>query len=208
MPIELLLLLGAGGHAKVVYDALRSRNEHISIKVADSNSQLAGQQFFDIKVMPFEGWRNERIRDFHLCIGNCNARKKLATEAARFSTRYRTIIHSAAVVSPLANVGDGVLVAANAVVAPASRIGHGVIVNHAAVVDHDCWLGEFSHIAPNVTLGGGVSIGEGCLIGAGAVVLPGVNVGNGAVVGAGAVVTEDVDARCRVVGVPAKEIHS
>lgn len=81
-----------------------------------------------------------------------------------------------------------------------------MIVNHGAVVDHDCVVGEFAHVAPNATLGGGVSVGRLSMVGAGATVLPGTRIGRGCIIGAGAVVRRDVPDGATVVGVPAKAI--
>jgi acetyltransferase-like isoleucine patch superfamily enzyme len=82
-----------------------------------------------------------------------------------------------------------------------------VIINHGAVVDHDCEVGNFAHIAPNATLGGGVRIGDLALIGAGATILPQTTIGEGAIIGAGAVVVRDVGAGTVCAGVPAVSIE-
>ena len=79
---------------------------------------------------------------------------------------------------------------ANAIVNSGSEVG-GSGINTAAVIEHDCVLEDFTHVAPNTTLTGGVSVGEGTLVGAGTVVLPGIKIGKWVTVGAGSVVTKD-----------------
>ena len=71
---------------------------------------------------------------------------------------------------------------------------------------HDCHVGAFASLGPNVALAGGVIVGEGASLGAGAVVAPKCRIGAWAVVGAGAVVIRDVVPGCTVVGVPAREL--
>jgi acetyltransferase-like isoleucine patch superfamily enzyme len=79
-------------------------------------------------------------------------------------------------------------------------------VNHGAVIDHDVSVGDFSHVAPLVALGGGVQVGKGVLIGSGASVLPGLRLGDNVVVGAGAVVCEDLPQAGVYAGVPARRL--
>jgi acetyltransferase-like isoleucine patch superfamily enzyme len=79
-----------------------------------------------------------------------------------------------------------------------------VIVNSGALIEHDCIVGDYAHVAPNASLGGGVHIGSFCLLGLGAVVLPGVTVGSGSIIGAGAVVVSDIPDGVIAMGVPAR----
>jgi acetyltransferase-like isoleucine patch superfamily enzyme len=82
------------------------------------------------------------------------------------------------------------------------------VINHGAIIDHDCRVGDFSHVAPGVILGGGVKVGRGVLVGAGAVILPGMVVGDYAVIGAGSVVVGNIDSSAVVAGNPARIIQS
>jgi sugar O-acyltransferase (sialic acid O-acetyltransferase NeuD family) len=87
-----------------------------------------------------------------------------------------------------------------------SRIGQDVILNTACTIDHHNYIGDHTHIAPGVHLGGDVEIGEGTLIGIGATVMPQCRIGAWSVIGAGAVVTKDIPAYSTVVGIPARVI--
>ena len=82
-----------------------------------------------------------------------------------------------------------------------------VIVNHGAVVDHDCVVGEFSHIAPHAALGGAVQVGRHVLVGGGATVLPGLRIADDVVIGAGAVVCDDLLHAGVYAGVPARRLR-
>ena len=101
-------------------------------------------------------------------------------------------------------IAPGTVICAGAVVNSCVRIGSHVIVNTNAVVEHDCVIGDFTHVAPAACLGGEVRTGVGVLVGAGATILPGLEIGNRAIVGAGAVVTRNVAAGDVVVGIPAR----
>lgn len=205
MPIE-LVLLGAGGHAKVVYDAVLRGLEAGRVRVLDENPSLAGAAFFDLRVeAPPSDW-GLLPQQVHVCVGENRARRRLGTVATGQGKTLLAIVHPAAAVAATAEVGPGAFVAAGAVIGPYARVGIGAIINHGAVVDHDCSVGEYAHIAPNATLGGGVRVGAASLIGACAVVLPGICIGDESVVGAGAVVTRDVAAGQTVIGAPARPI--
>lgn len=200
MPINELSLLGAGGHAKVVCDAVFG---DAIIAMYDDDVALKGKFLLGYVVNVPIGDITAVRQPVHVAVGDNRARKRLGEAVMEAGKRLHTVIHRCAVVSAHALIADGVFIAARAVVAPDASIGRGAIINHGAVVDHDCEVEAWAHIAPNAVLGGDVRIGEGCLIGSGAVVLPGVSVGEWAVVGAGAVVTKPVPARATTVGVPA-----
>ena len=91
---------------------------------------------------------------------------------------------------------------------PETKIGIGVLINTRAHVHHECRVGDFSDIGPGAMLLGNSQAGKRCRIGAGAVLLPGIKLGDDVVVGAGAVVTKDWSNNSKIVGVPARAVHS
>lgn len=200
------VVIGSGGHGKVVVDALLTAGVPASeIEVRDADAARAKALVLGIPVKTPDLSETLQGRDVHVAIGSCAVRGKLYTALGDIDARPLTIAHPAANVSRSAQIGHGSFVAAQAVIGPDTVIGAGVIINHGAVVDHDCVVGAFSHVAPNATLGGGAKLGEAVLVGSGAVILPGVAVGDGAVIGAGAVVTHDVPAGETWIGNPARK---
>lgn len=208
MHTDLIFLIGAGGHCKVVIDALsRAGTPRARLRVRDESVAATGRDMLGCTVGMFAAADEVRGHAFHLAIGAAQARQRLHAELVATGGVPLSIAHPLACVSPDARLGAGVFVAAFGVVAPAVQVGCSVIVNHGAIVDHDCWIGDFCHIAPNATLGGGVRVGQGAMVGAGAVVLPGLSIGEGAVIGGGAVVTRNVPAGGIWAGVPARQLN-
>lgn len=201
MPTETIHIIGAGGHAKVVVDALMATGvarEAIQLRAGQASADVLGGSVIAPEVSP-----ELNNAPFHVAIGASPVRRRLFAAAEGAGGRPLTVRHPAAIVSSSAEIGDGSFTAAGAIVGPSAHIGRGAIINHGSVVDHDCRVGDFTHIAPGATLGGGVSVGHRCLIGANAAVLPGVSIGDDVVVGAGAVVTRDIGPDETWTGVPA-----
>lgn len=208
MPTERLILVGAGGHARVVFDAIEAGGTWRTIEVRDDVAASPGAAFDGLPVSaPAMPTVIAAGVCAHVAIGRNAIRQKFAEALRSRDVTLATIVHPRSSVSPQARLADGVFVAAQAVVAPMASLGRGSIVNHGAVIDHDCEIDAWCHVAPGAILGGGVVVGAGVLIGAGAVLLPGIRIGEGASVGAGAVVTKPVAPNCVVAGVPARELR-
>lgn len=198
-----VILIGAGGHAKVVADALlKSGFPRDRIEFFDQNTARVGDQILGIPVslLQFPTLAGKAV---HVCVGDNAKRRQLAESARQAGATLVTVVHPAACIGEEVVLGAGVFVAAQAVIAPGVSLGEGTIINHGAIVDHDCRVGDFCHVAPQSSLAGGVNLGNGVLIGAGANVLPRVVIGDNAVVGAGAAVIVPVPEGRTVVGVPA-----
>lgn len=193
-------IYGAGGHGKVVCDALQKAGITFQGFIDDR----AMTQWFGLPVF-LPSILNQKNNDrLHLAIGCCKVREDIAGKFYGF--KFLSIFHPNSIVSSKAKIQEGSFVAAGSIVGPDTSVGKHCIINHHAVVDHDCTVDDFCHIAPHVSLGGGVKVGRGVLVGAGAVVLPGLSIHDYAVIGAGAVVTKNVSSGLTVVGNPAHSI--
>lgn len=199
----MIALVGSGGHAKVVLDALLMGGEALSsLSVRDGNAAKAGTTMMGLEIQHPELPDAAPETRIHLAFGDCARRLELIGLARAAGFSLESIVHPKAMISPTSVIGDGCFVAAGAIIAPDAQIGLSVIINHGAVVDHDCRVGDASHIAPNATLGGGVHVGQGVLVGSGATVLPGIKIADRAIIGAGAVVTRDVAEGETRIGLP------
>ncbi len=208
MPIEpgsIIHLLGAGGHGRVVADALLAAG--VPAKSIIPRDSRPGLTLLGMPVATPEICIEMSGAYFHVAVGSAEIRLALHMSAIAQGARPVSIVHPRASVSLHAMVESAAFVAALAAIGPGAKICTGAIVNHGAVVDHDVVIGEFSHIAPNATLGGGVRIGDRVLVGAGTVVLPGVTIGNEIVIGAGAVMRTSITGPGTWVGNPARKLE-
>jgi sugar O-acyltransferase (sialic acid O-acetyltransferase NeuD family) len=196
-----LIVVGAGGHAKVVVATARTAGFRV-LAVLDDAPERWGTRVLGVEVSgPSEPALQDPAARLVLAIGDNAARRRRAAGAR---CRFATVIDAAAVVDPTVQLGAGSVVFAGAVIQPDTVIGAHAIVNTAASIDHDCVLGDAVHVAPGTRLAGNVTLGDEVLLGIGAVVIPGVTIGARTVVGAGAAVVSDLPAGAVAVGVPAR----
>lgn len=204
------VILGAGGHARVVLDALLARSRWSRFVVVDRDPSLAGRQ---VSGVPIVGDDDALVHAgdngfTHFIvgvggIGDNEPRRRLFERGLAAGLDPASVIHPAACLATSSEIGAGTAVLAGAVVNPDAAIGCNVVLNTGCIVEHDARIGDHAQVSPGAVVLGGVSVGRLAYVGAGAVVIQGVRIGHGAVVGAGAVVLSDVPDGARAVGVPA-----
>jgi len=206
---ERFAIVGAGGHAKVVVDALLAAGREV-LGFYDDNPALRGTEpipgvrvLGDTNALP--GGLEKGNGVVILAVGENRVRSGLSR---RLSVPYGVACAPSAVLGRGVRIGKGSMILPTATVNIDTVIGGHVILNTSCSVDHDCTIGDFVHIAPGAHLGGGVVVGEGTFIGLGSGVIPGIRIGRWCVIGAGAVVTKDIPDNCTAVGVPAKVIKT
>lgn len=208
--MEKVLIVGAGGHGRVVADILAlSRNREAVFGFIDDNAALWGEKIAGVPVLGGVSRLKLICRQYTglsviVAVGNNSARQKIVTELKGYGMKYTNGIHPRAVIAGDVKMGVGVMVMAGAVINSGATIGDHSIVNTGATIDHDCILGDFSHISPGANLAGEVKVDERAHVGLGAAVLPGRRVGHGSMVGAGSVVAQDIPPGAVAKGVPAR----
>ena len=204
-----VLILGAGGHAKVVIELLRASGQAVAglIDVDATPREVLGVPVIGDDDN-LEGLRRSGLELAFVALGDNALRYRLGRRLATFDFRLVNAISPAAIVSPSAQIGVGVAMMGGVVVNADTRIADLAIVNTGARIDHDCVLGEACHIAPGAVLTGDVHVDRLAFLGAACSVIPGMRIGESAVVGAGACVTSHIPSHTLAIGVPARVVRA
>lgn len=194
-----IVLIGAGGHGKVVADIARAHGYEEIIFLDDTDKPLSQG-----KVSDYIKYKDDAA--YIVTIGNSRIRERVQKMLQADGCKVVTLIHPSAVIGSDVTIGIGTVVMAGTVINAGARIGDGVIVNTCASVDHDCEVGDYVHVAVGAHLAGTVQIEQHTWIGAGATISNNLNICEGCMIGAGAVVVKDIEEEGTYVGVPAKKL--
>lgn len=202
------IILGAGGHARVLLAALSLRGIR---PLGCLSPQAPGPAWpadvahlgDDLCLAEFEPANTRLING----VGSTNTtalRRQVFERAKQLGHTFLAVVHPSAVIAETVSLSEGTQIMAGAVVQTGAVMGSNVLINTGAIIDHDCRIGEHSHVATGARLSGGIDVGCDVHIGTGASVIQGVRIGMNATVGAGAVVIADVVPGSTVVGNPAR----
>ena len=207
MKQEPVVLVGAGGHAKVVADILSRSGVEIAGCICPSgSSELTGIPWLgDDDAL--ESLTARGFTAMHIAIGDNARRRTMALCAKAAGFRLVSAVSECATVSQKAQIDAGVAIMPGAVVNADTFVGECAIINTGASVDHDCRIGAYVHIAPGCHIAGRAIVEEGAFLGVGVSVIPRMTIGSWAVVGAGAAVVRPVPEAVTAVGVPARIIR-
>jgi len=206
------IVIGAGGHARVVADTLLASG-HKVLGFTDADTALHGKMLLGCPVLGDDGvlqqYSPEKIRLAN-GIGITNhqvqsLRQRLQQSLQTQGWYFIGVKHPSAVVSTYTEINSNVQIMAGSIIQCGAFIGEGSIINTGAIIEHDVHIGDWTHIAPAAVLCGEVSIGNFCHIGAGATVRQQIILGENCLVGAGAVVTKSANGSIVLTGIPARE---
>jgi len=199
-----LIIIGGGGHAKVIIDAVLAGEEYEIYGIIDQKLEI-GTKVLGVPVLGMDEILprlcDEGIKNAFIgvgSIGDCTARRSIYDKLKSIGFKLPVIIHPKAVIARDVEFGEGTFVAASATINPGTKIGKNVIVNTSSSIDHDSRIGGFVHIAPGAILCGTVSVGEETHIGMAANIVQSVTIGKKCFITAGCLVkTDQIDgAKC------------
>lgn len=207
-----LIIIGGGGHARVVIEAARSmkRQWHVQGFVdpnqcAETQARMNVARLGDDAVL--SQYPNAALV---LGVGNTSVtdlRRDIVARVGSADGRWATIVHQSAWVSPTATLGAGTVVLAGAVINSGAQLGEHCIVNSFVCVDHDAALGHYVHASHGSLVAGGAVVGDNSYLGMGSLIRDHITIGRDTLVGMGAVVTKGCENGSRLVGIPAKDMR-
>lgn len=205
-----ILIIGAGGHARVVLDILRAAGQHRPLGFLDADEALQNTTVSGLPVLGHPQHLSKlrgKARGAIIAIGNNATRLAYAKQMTDAGLELVSAIHPSALLSPTVRLGKNLVIAAGAVVSTEAVIGDACILNTGSITDHECQLDKGVHLAPGAILAGRVRVGERAFIGLGAKVIQCLTLGAGCTVGAGATVIRDVPPNTTVIGTPARPLN-
>lgn len=200
-----LLILGAGGHGKVVAEAAMLTGRWDEIAFLDNDSSLS--KVLGIPVIgSFDDYLDYTTvySNAIVAIGNNLKRMTWLTKLEQAGYNIPVVIHPYSSVSQFCEIESGTVVMAGAVVNASSTIAKGCILNTSSSIDHDCVIGNGVHISPGVNVSGSVTVHDYSWLGVGAKIANNITIGSNTIVAAGTVVIKDVPDSVMVAGVPAQ----
>jgi len=205
-----LILIGGGGHCKVIISQLRKLARFRIVGVVD-NYKPVGSSVRGVRVIgqdaDLESFYKKGIGYALIAIGSVedNAKRcRLFKKAGEIGYEFPVIVSPVAVIDESVVIDEGTVVMPGCVINVDVSIGKNCIINTGAIVEHDCKIGNHCHIAPGVHLSGGVEIGDLSFIGIGGTVIQGIKIGKNVTVGAGSIVLADIRDDEVAVGKPVK----
>lgn len=204
--MEKLVIIGAGGHAKVALDiAILMHNWNEIVFLDDYKTG-------EIFGYPIIGKINDShiykySHDFFVAIGDNQIRSEIQNHLINEDFSIISLLHPSATISIFSKIERGSIVMAGSIINPNVTIGQGTIINTNSSVDHDCNIGDFVHISPGVAIGGTSSIGSYTWIGLGSNIINNITIGSDCIIGAGSVAVSDINSNVTAVGVPCTPIE-
>ena len=154
-----LFIFGTGSHARKIYHYALALGYEVAEFVDENIAALSpilnvGVSHAASLLAPLNG------EVMFVAIGRPDVRMRVMNHLASVGWSFPAIIHPTAYVAPHVVLGAGCVVCAHAVVETGSVIGAGTIVDVGSIVDHDCQVGEYSHLKAGCILQAYASIGN------------------------------------------------
>lgn len=227
--MERMIILGRGGHAASLVDALERQNLYEIAGYVVNDAGEADTRDTDVRdaecrhtsnlpgKYPVLGGDDSLAQMFqsgirHAAVGigflgESDLRERLWRTLKGIGFSLPVICDPSAVLAGNVSIGEGAFIGKGAIINVNAQVGRMCIINTGAIVEHDCQVGDFSHVSVGSVLCGGVQIGRSTFVGANATVIQGRRVGDGCIVAAGTTVRKDVEEHHVVFGRRTENIH-
>lgn len=203
-----IIVIGAGGHARVVVDVAKSAGFEVC-GIIDINYLRQKESIINSPVI---GGMNT-LKDYDpesigvaIALGKSELRSEYFIKIQNSKFKIISIISPTAIISKYVKMGKGVFVNAGAIISAEAIIGNNTIINSGAIVEHEVKIGKDSHVGPGVKIGGRTTIGDNTFIGLGATIIDNIKIGNCVTIGAGSVIINDLDPNTTMVGIPGRPV--
>jgi len=191
-----VIILGAGGHAKVASEVLELSNHNFFGYITpdlDVGTKLNyGVVLGDDSIIDSYSINEIALVNGIGMLPKNNLRFNVSTMMRSKGYSFARVIHPSSILAADVLLEDGVQIMAGSIIQPGVRIGKDSIINTGVIIDHDCYIGENCHLAPGVICSGGVTIEKNVHIGTGSQIIQGVRIGENSVIAAGSVIYKDV----------------
>ena len=201
----ILALYGAGAMGREFRRISEESDEWSGVVFIDDHAD--GEALAGCPVCRFQQFRAqyapEEVR-FVVAIGEPKFRLEAFERMVRAGYAGGVLVHSTAIVSPDAEIGEGTAVCQGVHVGSQAKVGKNCYLSVNAIVGHDAVVGDHTRLGVNAFVGGHAVIGENAFIGAGALLKDRIHVGSTSIVAMGAAVFDDVPDCATVIGNPAR----
>ncbi|MDP8210685.1 MAG: acetyltransferase [Candidatus Stygibacter australis] len=203
-----LLILGAGGHSRVLIDTAELLG-YVVLGIVDVNYYGQEERILGYPVIgDISALSSYSVETTEIVIafGDNAKRREYFTKVREMGFNVPALIHPSSVLSKYVKLKEGVFINAGVIVNALAEVEENSIINTGSIIEHEVKIGKNSHICPGVRIAGRVMIGNNTFVGTGSTIIDKITIGDNVIIGAGSVVIRDIKSNSKVAGIPAREL--
>jgi sugar O-acyltransferase (sialic acid O-acetyltransferase NeuD family) len=210
--VKSAIVIGTGGHSRVVLALLAHLNIHV-FGLVELGTLRKHEKILHLPVLggvevldQFEGRDDINV---YMAVGDNALRSNwfLSLKARQFS--FPNLLSPHAIVDANAQLGEANIICPRAYIGPGAVLGDNNLINTAAIIEHEVRIGNHCHLASSAIVAGRSHIADLSMLGAGSIVIDSLRIAECTMVGAGAVVVRNIEEPGNTwLGVPATRAGS